>query len=101
MLQQGGKRNNLADELGYKHYNNFSTAFKKRFDILRQPGKAEQPSLLQPKYFLHIFKLLYRLLCANCCFLCPKILKQKNGPEKHKTVSFLQRKKRQTNGCCY
>jgi AraC-like DNA-binding protein len=31
-LQQGPKDlADLADELGYKHYNNFSTAFKKRF----------------------------------------------------------------------
>jgi AraC-like DNA-binding protein len=32
MLQQGGMDvQAVADELGYKHYNNFSTAFKKRF----------------------------------------------------------------------
>jgi AraC-like DNA-binding protein len=32
MLQQGGANvTEVADELGYKHYNNFSTAFKKRF----------------------------------------------------------------------
>jgi len=32
MLQQGRvDLTDLADELGYKHYNNFSTAFKKRF----------------------------------------------------------------------
>ena len=32
MLQQGGVDvADMADELGYKHYNNFSTAFKKRF----------------------------------------------------------------------
>jgi AraC-like DNA-binding protein len=32
MLQQGhADITDLADELGYKHYNNFSTAFKKRF----------------------------------------------------------------------
>jgi len=32
MLQQGGVTiSDLADELGYRHYNNFSTAFKKRF----------------------------------------------------------------------
>jgi AraC-like DNA-binding protein len=32
MLQQGRLGvTDLADELGYKHYNNFSTAFKKRF----------------------------------------------------------------------
>lgn len=32
MLQQGRLSvTDLADELGYKHYNNFSTAFKKRF----------------------------------------------------------------------
>ena len=31
-LQQGPTDlADLADELGYKHYNNFSTAFKKRF----------------------------------------------------------------------
>ena len=32
MLQQGRANvTDVADELGYKHYNNFSTAFKKRF----------------------------------------------------------------------
>jgi AraC-like DNA-binding protein len=32
MLQQGRVNlTDMADELGYKHYNNFSTAFKKRF----------------------------------------------------------------------
>ena len=32
MLQQGREIvTDLADELGYRHYNNFSTAFKKRF----------------------------------------------------------------------
>jgi AraC-like DNA-binding protein len=32
MLQQGrADIQAVADELGYKHYNNFSTAFKKRF----------------------------------------------------------------------
>ena len=32
MLQQGGiDIQGVADELGYKHYNNFSTAFKRRF----------------------------------------------------------------------
>ncbi|HET7001623.1 MAG TPA: AraC family transcriptional regulator, partial [Puia sp.] len=32
MLQQGRVTiSDLADELGYSHYNNFSTAFKKRF----------------------------------------------------------------------
>ncbi len=32
MLQQGRLNvSDVADELGYKHYNNFSTAFKKRF----------------------------------------------------------------------
>ncbi|HEU5165267.1 MAG TPA: AraC family transcriptional regulator [Chitinophagaceae bacterium] len=32
MLQQGrAELTDVADELGYKHYNNFSTAFKKRF----------------------------------------------------------------------
>jgi AraC-like DNA-binding protein len=32
MLQQGDKAiYDIADELGYEHYNNFSTAFKKRF----------------------------------------------------------------------
>jgi AraC-like DNA-binding protein len=32
MLQQGCLDvTDVADELGYKHYNNFSTAFKKKF----------------------------------------------------------------------
>ena len=32
MLQQGRvNMTDVADELGYKHYNNFSSAFKKRF----------------------------------------------------------------------
>lgn len=32
LLQQGGVAiNDIADELGYQHYNNFSTAFKRKF----------------------------------------------------------------------
>ena len=40
MLQQGRLDvQGVADELGYKHYNNFSTAFKKRFGY--SPASAQ------------------------------------------------------------
>ena len=40
MLQQGRVNvTDMADELGYKHYNNFSTAFKKRFGYSPASGK--------------------------------------------------------------
>jgi hypothetical protein len=80
-------------------------AFKKRFDILRQPCNAEQPSVAfqQNTFCIYQTTFLQNVLCAKpVVFLHPKILNQKYGTKKHNSSIITAKEKRwPTNGCHY